>query len=273
MSYPRLIALDLDGTLLNSKKELSPANDAALRKAHAEGAEIVLATGRFYGALPELLRTLPYVRYYLTVNGAKLCDRQTGRVLYQAEIPWAQAVAIMEYFETLPVIYDCYLGDAAYMSAALLAQADAYAHNDFYSQMMRLRHPVPELRAYLRERKTDVQKTMCLFRPEDMALRETLLRSLPGKFPGTVVTSSIPNNIEFNHENATKGAALCALADHLGISQEETLAFGDDYNDISMLQAAGVGVAMKNAFDAVKKAADAVTESCDRDGVAKFLQG
>lgn len=270
MPFPRLIALDLDGTLLNSKKELSPANDAALRQAHDRGAEIVIATGRFFTALPEFLRTLPYVRYYLTVNGAKLYDRQDDHVLYQAEIPWRQAIEIMEYFDTLPVIYDCYLGDAAYMSASMLAQADDYACSDFYRKMMQLRQPVPSLKNYLAERRQDVQKTMCLFR--DMELREQLLRSLPGRFPGTVVTSSIPNNIEFNHLRATKGAALLALAELLGIAREAIIAFGDDFNDITMLQAAGAGVAMGNAFAEVKQAADAVTADCDHDGVAEYLK-
>lgn len=270
MKY-RLIALDLDGTLLNSKKELSPANDAVLRRAQADGAEIVIATGRFFTALPEWLRTLPYVRYFLTVNGAKLYDRASERVLYQAEIPWRQALEIMDYFGTLPVVYDCYQDDTAWMSAAMLAQAEAYAYDDFYRAMMRLRQPVDDLKAFLRRRQRDVQKTMCLFRPEDMPLREQLLRSMAGQFPDTAVTSSIPNNIELTHKHATKGAALTALAELLGIPKAETLAFGDDLNDVSMLEAAGVGVAMGNAWDAVKKAADAVTETCDRDGVAVYL--
>lgn len=268
---PRLIALDLDGTLLNSKKELTPVNDAALRRAHENGAEIVLATGRFFTALPESLRTLPYVRYLITVNGAKIYDRAADHTLYQAEIPWRQAVEILAFFDTLPVIYDCYQNDAAWMTASMRDAADRYAHDAFYLSMMRLRHPVPELKAFLAEKRQDVQKTMCLFRPENMGLRAELLRTMQGQFPGTVVTSSIPNNIELNHERATKGAALTALAGLLGVDRADTLAFGDDLNDVSMLRAAGVGVAMGNALSEVQKAADAVTADCDHDGVASYL--
>ncbi len=270
--FPRLIALDLDGTLLNSKKELTARNDAALRRAHELGAEIVVATGRFFEALPEHLRTLPYVRYFLSVNGAEVYDRETNSVLYRAEIPWQQAIEIMDYFDTLPVIYDCYMDDKAWMSAPMREVAVQYAWNEFYVGMMQMRRPVPDLKEFLRQTQMGVQKTMCLFLPEKMELRRELLQKLPGKFPNTVVTTSIPNNIEFNHKDATKAAGMLALAKQLGIAREETMAFGDDFNDISMLQAAGVGVAMANAFEEIQKAADVVTTDCDHDGVAAMLE-
>ena len=90
-----IIALDLDGTLLDSNKELSPGNLAALERAAAAGIEIVPTTGRFYDAMPAVIRQLPFVRYVITINGAEVRDLHTGQVIYQAEIPWQQAVELM----------------------------------------------------------------------------------------------------------------------------------------------------------------------------------
>jgi Cof subfamily protein (haloacid dehalogenase superfamily) len=105
-----------------------------------------------------------------------------------------------------------------------------------------------------------------------MDLRAEALRTLPQAFPDLVVTTSIVNNIEINSREATKGNALKKLAAYLGIPLNETMAFGDDRNDITMLQAAGVGVAMGNAGEEVKRAADYVTDDCNSSGVAHAMK-
>ena len=99
-----IIALDLDGTLLNSNKELSAGNLAALQRAANAGIEIVPTTGRFYGGMPSVIRELPFVRYVITVNGAEVADLKTGEVIYKAEIPWQQAVDIMSFLDGFPVL-------------------------------------------------------------------------------------------------------------------------------------------------------------------------
>jgi hydroxymethylpyrimidine pyrophosphatase-like HAD family hydrolase len=101
-----------------------------------------------------------------------------------------------------------------------------------------------------------------------MELRSQVLKMLPAEFPDLVITTSIVNNIEINSREATKGVALKKLADYLKIPLESTMAFGDDTNDTTMLKAAGIGVAMGNAYDEVKQSADFVTKDCDDNGVA-----
>ena len=96
MRKPALIALDLDGTLLNDKKQLTDRARAALEAAAAAGAEIVPATGRFYRGIPEVIRDLPFVRYAITVNGAQVIDARDGKTIYAAEIPGPDAVAQSE---------------------------------------------------------------------------------------------------------------------------------------------------------------------------------
>ena len=267
----RLIALDLDGTLLGSDKQLSEENASALARAAQEGIEIVPATGRFYRGMPQAIRALPYVRYVISVNGAEVYDVVRRETVCGSEIPWERAVAVMERLDALPVLYDCYQNGWGWMTQALYDQAAQYAANVHSLEMIRnLRTPVPELKACLKERASGVQKIQIFFR--DMELRAKMLQALPEAFPDLVVTTSIVNNIEINSREATKGAALQKLARRLEIPIAETVAFGDDRNDISMLEAAGIGVAMGNAENEVKQAADYVTGDCNDSGVARAIK-
>lgn len=266
----RLIALDLDGTLLDSEKRLPPENAAALERAAREGVVIVPATGRFYDAVPPCVKALPCARYFITINGAAVLDRQRGEILSRAELLWEQAVEIMSYFDTLPVLYDCYMDGAAWISAAFRPQIAETAANAFVAQMwLELRRPVPELKAHLRRTAHGVQKIGCIFR--DPLLRERLLGELPKRFPGIRVTTSYPGSVEINREDANKGAALLALAERLGIPREQTAALGDDRNDLPMLLAAGCGIAMGNAAEEIRLQADLVAPDCDHAGVAAAL--
>lgn len=263
----KLIALDLDGTLLNSDKQLSPENRAALEKAAGEGVEIVPATGRFYKGMPEIIRELPFVRYVISINGAQVYDAVNGKTVCSSEISWERAVFVMEHLDTLDTIYDCYQDGWGWMTEEFYNKADRYAaHIHSLEMIKKLRTPVPELKAYLTAKAQGVQKVQAFFK--DMELREEVLKSLPDEFPDLVITTSIVNNIEINSREATKGVALEKLAAYLGIPLESTMAFGDDTNDITMLEAAGIGVAMGNAYDEVKQSADFVTRDCDENGVA-----
>ena len=262
-----IIALDLDGTLLNSNKELSGGNLAALERAADAGWEVVPTTGRFYGGMPEVIRNLPFVRYVITINGAEVADLSTGEVIYKAEIPCEQAVEIMSLLDEHPVIYDCYQSNDAFMTAALKEQIDTTISSPHYRKMVHeLRKPVLELKAFLAERAMGVQKVQFFTKyPE---LRLELMRELPLRFENLSVSSSVSDNVEINQIRANKGEALIALAAHLGLKREQTIAFGDGLNDLSMLEQAGIGVAMDNACPEAKGLADWIAPSCDEDGVA-----
>ena len=267
----RIIALDLDGTLLNSNKELTERNYRALEAAAARGIEIVPTTGRFYDAMPQVIRDLPFVNYAITINGAQVAHVRTGDVLYRAEIPWQQAVEIMSVLDTLPVVYDCFMDNAAFMTAALKERIDECTDDPHYRKMVReLRQSVPELKAFITKRGQDVQKSQ--FFTMDMALRQRMLNELPRRFPGIITTAALLHNVEINHERANKGAAVLALAEHLGCGGENVMAFGDGLNDLSMIRAAGTGVVMANAFDEAKRYADYITDDCDHDGVATAIE-
>lgn len=267
----KLIALDLDGTLLNSDKQLSEENLKAMEKAAAEGIEIVPATGRFYKGMPETIRSLPFVHYVITINGAQVWDVREARTICAFEIPWQRAIALMERLDTLPVIYDCFQNGWGWMTRDLYDKAEEYAANKYSLQMIKeLRTPVPDLKTLIQERASGVQKVQTFFRNE--TLRREMQIALPLEFPDMAVTTSIVNNMEFNALDANKGNALMNLAEYLGVPMECTMAFGDDANDVTMLAAAGIGVAMGNASGEAKSAADFVTDDCNFSGVAKAMQ-
>ena len=267
----KIILLDLDGTLLTHDKQLSPANRAALEQAVARGIYIVPSTGRFYEGMPAVVRELPFVRYAVTVNGAQVYDAKEKAVLHRAEISPAAAERVFDRLDTLPVIYDCFLDGWGYMDAGNYARIDQFISDPRVNRMVKeLRKPVEDFRAFIRRENRPLQKIQMFFR--DMDCRREALESLPREFPDMAVTSSITNNIEINDKTATKGEALRFLCRHLGVDVRDTLAFGDGSTDMSMIQAAGIGVAMANADPALQAAADFVTDTNDADGVAKAIE-
>jgi len=279
----RIIALDLDGTLLDSQKRLSDVNRSALERVAAKGVHVVPTTGRFFGMMPPAVRDLPFVRYAITINGAQVYDRETDTALVRDEIPLKTALAVMEILDRYDVIYDCYRSNWGWMTAALQDKAADYATNEHYLKMVReFRKPVSELKAHLRETAAegDVQKIMLFARAknEGEGRRKKGLETLEGiraeigeRFPEIKVTASTWNNIELNISTAHKGNALKRFAEYLGLTLANCMAFGDGLNDFTMVEAAGVGVAMANAEPEVKRVAKIVTKSNDEDGVAAVL--
>ena len=275
--FPRIVALDLDGTLLDSQKRLSDANRAVLARAAEKGAHIVPTTGRFFGMMPEVVRNLPFVRYAITCNGAEVYDRETDTAICRDEIPLASAIAIMEMLDGYDVIYDCYRNGWGIMTAALQAKAEAYAPDVHYLRMVReFRRPVPELKAHLRETSAEggVQKVMLFSRrgADTEKVLGGIRRDMAANFPDIRVTASTGNNLELNSAAAHKGNALRRFAEYLGLTLANCASFGDGLNDLTMVEAAGMGVAMANAVPEVKRAASRVTLSNDEDGVAAVLE-
>lgn len=265
----KLIAFDLDGTMLDDEKRLPDENRRALERAAELGIVLVPATGRIHNSIPPALRELP-VRYCICVNGAQVIDTNEDLTLYSADIPAERAIELVELMDGLPVIYDCYQDDWGWMSRTMYEKIDEYVSGSAIAKLTRdTRTPVDDLKATLRERGRPVQKMQMHFK--DTAVRLHWLAALPELLPDIAVTSSISSNIELNAASANKGDALLALCAALGIAPEETLAFGDGTNDISMLRAAGIGVAMGNAVPEVKAAADMLTGSNNSAGVAQAM--
>ena len=267
----RIIATDLDGTLLNSDKQITAKTYEALERAAAAGVEIVPITGRLLSAMPEQVRNLPFLNYIICVNGAQIIELATGKVIYKAEIPCARAVELMEDMDAYPAVYDCYIDGQGWMTQSMYDRVKDYAVDEHILELfLKYRTPVPDLKTYVRERNDSVQKVQMHFLTEQE--RKAMQPKLEKLWPDMALSSSFINNIEINSLDATKGAALAFLCDYLGVDVSQSMSFGDGTNDISMLKAAGIGVAMGNAMDEVKVHADYVTDTCDNDGMAKAIE-
>ena len=263
----KLIAFDLDGTLLDRQKNIPETNLRALKAAAEAGVLLVPATGRIYTGIPEQIRTLPGARYFITINGAYAYDAVEDRNLYSSELSVDLCLRLIRYMDTLPVIYDCYQDNWGYITRSMFQRAGDFIPDPGIMKMMReLRTPVDNLAETLRQKGRPVQKMQMHF--QDLAERDRQLKLVAELFPETAVSYSLPWNIEINSAGATKGQALKALCQALGIDLRDTLAFGDGTNDLDMIRTAGIGVAMGNGAEEVKAAADWIAPYNDDAGVA-----
>ena len=270
MNY-KLISFDLDGTFLKDDKTIPQENLETIEKAAAAGVYIVPCSGRIFPGMPEELKKAEYIRYYICANGSAIYDKQEDKVIAKAEIAQETALRLAEYMDTLPVIYDCYQDDMGYMTREMYDVIEDWAYTPAMgTYMKRIRKPVPDLKKMIAERNRPVMKMQMHFK--DLAERSRQLELLPKLFPELTATSSIANNIEINSVYATKGQAVKTLCAHLGIELSEVMAFGDGTNDISMIRAAGLGVAMENGEKPVLDAADWIAGNNNDSGMAKVIK-
>lgn len=266
----KLIALDLDGTLLTTQKELSMKNREALCRCAEQGIEIVPCTGRIWTGVPEIVKSLPGVHYAITINGAVVEDLVNGRVLDERKMSLKTAVEILDMAKGFRTMYDAYVGGQGYGEARFMDHMDEYGIPEVLRKMiLETRRPVEDLMTEIKRMDSPVSKINYFFDDDQERLRAKAALEARGD---VIVTSSFSNNLEINGLGATKGEAIVRLADHLGLAYEQTMGFGDGENDMTMMTMAGIGIAMGNAGDGLKEKADYVTLSNDEDGVAVALE-
>ena len=268
----RLIATDMDGTFLDDDKRIPEENWNALLECVEKGIEIVPATGRTIPGIPQEIKELPGVRYVIATNGALIADLKENRLISTCRLAPELAVSVLELARSSEddIMYDAYVDGVGYTMPCFYDHAEKYVDLESVRTLIRkTRKVVPDNIAFIRERACGVDKINMFFQNTDA--RERMRRKLQ-EIRGILVTSSIPGNLEINAEGADKGSALLRLAEYLGISREETMAFGDGENDCTMIEMAGVGVAMSNGEEAVRAAADYVTDGNNDAGVAKAIR-
>ena len=265
-----MIGLDLDGTLLTDKKELTVRTKTALRRALELGITVLVASGRPWMGVPEELREFPGMRYALTSNGARIIDIKEGRVieehLLSPELAF-KALAVCGKYDTLQEVY---FDGQGYAQGDQMANVEKYHRNPSMCEYMRkTRIPVEDIRKLVEEENRGLDKVQALF--ADMGERERAWKELEEE-KGLELVGSLRYNIEINAAGVNKGTGLLNLGRRLGIRREEIMAFGDGDNDIAMLREAGFGVAMANAEEQVKEAADYITLSNEEEGVAEAIE-
>jgi len=265
----KLIALDLDGTLLNSKKQLSKENRKALTECIQNGILVVPCTGRTADGIPSEIKDIDGIRYAIATNGAVIHDLKENTVLDTRMLTWEKAMELLKFVDNYPVMYDPYIEGRGITEPKFFENLSDYCLTDALQDLVKKTRDLhPSIIDYVRNIRKPVEKINLFF--PDMEGRARLRAEL-NKQADILVTSSIPNNLEINALGASKGEAIHRLADLLGIDRAQTMAIGDGENDFTMIRMAGVGVAMKNASEELQAEANYVTETNDDDGVAAAI--
>ena len=266
----RMIGVDLDGTLLNSEKQLTAYTREVLKKAIEQEVAVVVATGRPFSGVPDELKHFPGIRYALTANGARILDMQKQKVVYENLLSVESSEKVIDILRKHHAIHEFFVDGVGYMNEDGLKNVYAYFEDPHMAEYLQsTRIPVKDVKEKLQTMKCEVDKLQGIFRNQKD--KEEALEEL-NTLSGIVVTAAMDNNLEINKEGTNKGLGLLQLGKSLGISREEIMACGDGGNDVEMLKEVEFAVAMANGSDPVKKAADFVTVSNDEDGVAKAIE-
>ncbi len=268
---------DMDGTFLTSTKQMSDESRRALDALADAGIEFVPCTGRPLSGVPAEVLAHPSVHYAVAANGAvvaRLDESEpwnTARAAAIRRAPLSRDTArrIWRIARRFDVTFDIFADGTCLSHRDVYARLDEFVHDPHILSAMRAtRTPVDTLPLELID-SVDVLERVAMYwkDPDD---RDAILAEL-ARVPNIEVTRSYPMNIEVMEHGTSKGSALEWLCRELGVPVADAVAFGDNMNDISMLQAAGTGVAMANAEAAVRAAADAVAAGNDEDGVAAFI--
>ena len=265
----RLIAMDLDGTALQpDRRSFSPRLIAALEEAHRRGVAIAPVTGRQFTMLPPAVQNHP-VWENLTVlcNGGQIRKLATGELLYEKNISAEALKQLLVLSEQLDIPIEFSVDGVLYLTEKSLAQQQGHSHLDFHLNTILTNHGkvVPSLEPFC-ELAVEKCNLPCIPAEKHRKAEEILKR-----ISVSAVWSSA-SSMEITHPEAQKGTALEALCRLLDIPMGNTMALGDSGNDESMLKAAGLGVAMGNAPDFVKRIADEVTERSEKDGAAIAIE-
>lgn len=260
MKY-KLLVLDLDGTLTNSKKEITQQTKDTLIKAQEAGLKVVLASGRpTYGVAPlaNELELQKYEGYILAYNGGEIIDWETRKLMYEKQLD----------SDLLPYLYRCAKENdfaiVTYENEYVLTEKpdDEYVLKEALLNVMKIK----KVDNFLEAVKHPIIKCLIVGEPTRLAqLEKEMYEKLKDRMG---VFRSEPYFLELVPKGIDKAQSLSVLLEEIGMTKGEMIAIGDGFNDLSMIQYAGLGIAMKNAQDVVKQAADFITLSNDEDGVA-----
>ncbi|WP_437132157.1 phosphoglycolate phosphatase [Bacillus atrophaeus] len=235
----KLIAIDMDGTLLNDEQLISEGNRQAIREAEDKGVYVVISTGRTLMTCRELAESLKLSSYLITANGSEIWDSEFNLVERQ-----------LLHTDHIQMMWDL---KNKHNTNFWASTVDKVWRGEFPKTI------------------TDHEWLKFGFDIEDDDIRNEVLKELK-KNKELEITNSSPTNIEVNALGINKAAALAKVSEKLGFTMENVMAMGDSLNDIAMIEKAGVGIAMGNAQDIVKETADWVTDTNIEDGVAKAIR-
>lgn len=271
----KLVALDLDGTLFDNSSRISERNLTAIRSITDKGIHVVISTGRPFEGIPFDQIKGTGINYAITANGSGIYEISTGKCLYENAMDEELVTPILNFLLTRDIHMDAFIGEKGYTPVQCVETAQKLTvPSSIKNYIITTRTRLDNILQFIHENQLKVQKMTLNFYPAaDGTLidRETVRKFLVSNPSITTVCGGY-NNLEFTRADANKGVGLRKLAEILGVNPDATMAIGDTENDLAIIEAAGIGVAMGNATDAVKAKADYVTTSNTEDGVAAAIE-
>lgn len=263
MQY-KLVAIDLDDTLLSDDLKISRQTIEAIQKSVKKGVTVTLATGRMYQSAVKFAKEIQLNVPIITYQGAYVKNVMDGEILYQRSLSFDTSEDIITKLKEKEKTVQIYLNDELYVE-----KENPYIKN--YSQVSRVKyHIVEDLIEAIKKSNILPLKILTIDEPDEI---QKMLREFKQIYNEKIhITTSKPNFLEFSHREATKGQAITYLAGKLGITLEQIIAIGDSPNDLDMIEMAGLGVAMENAQPDIKAKADYITKTNNDHGVYEVLQ-
>ena len=269
MTKIKLVALDVDGTLVRSDLSLSPAVVRAVESLRDAGIIVAINTGRSMGELIEFRKSFRWIRYFVVSNGATGFDAETGKTFYENHLPIAIAREIEREARNYRTLTQVYADGTSYLDEALWPDISHFtAEHMQHPSLIAGYTPVEHVGSLLSAREGGVEKLYISF--EDLSDLPRL-RMFCEQFPVDLVVS-IQNGLEVNQKGVEKGSGHAALCAYLGILPEETAAVGDGEADAAMFRRVGLSIAMENALPAVKEAATLTAPPNDEDGAVWAIE-
>ena len=266
----RLVAFDLDRTILRNDGNLSPATRSVLQTLVERKIHIVIASGRPYTSLPQELLDFPEIEYAITSNGAALIRIHPFEYIDQLFIPAQQLQKLVHSYAALYPL-EVFISGQGYASREYVESPTSFGANEEHiNYVQSTRIPVENMPEFIFRHQDEIE-SMDILVPSAQ-INQEIRQILCPKYPELHITSSNDHMIEISHGNAGKGNRLIHLLQLLHLSPEECITFGDGDNDADMLRISGLGIAMENASEAAKKAAACITLSNENDGVAAALR-
>lgn len=271
----KLVALDLDGTLFDNSSRISKRNLTAIRSITDKGIHVVISTGRPFEGIPFDQIKGTGINYAITANGSGIYEISTGKCLYENAMDEELVTPILNFLLTRDIHMDAFIGGKGYTPIQCVETAQKLTvPSSIKNYIITTRTRLDNILQFIHENQLKVQKMTLNFYPAADGTfidRETVRKFLVSNPSITTVCGGY-NNLEFTRADANKGVGLRKLAEILGVNPDATMAIGDTENDLAIIEAAGIGVAMGNATDAVKARADYVTTTNTKDGVAAAIE-
>jgi len=269
----RLITTDLDGTLLNSGKEVSPYTRGVLAACEARGIPVVLSSGRLFEDARQIAKSLRLRDPIISSNGARVDETPSGPAILEDVLPLPMARRVFEVLRRSQLYIECYCRNTIFTAhlelSPFLAPGEIPRRERIEVDEDGFEHRWIDNVARMEAEGLSRAYKLAAFSRDPERLLE-ICRTLEPL--NVVINSAFPYNIEIMERGKGKGRAVRFLCQRLGLSTGQVMSFGDGTNDLEMLRAAGVPVAMENAVDALKAEARFIAPSNDDDGVAKMIE-